>query len=81
MTDDKNALQDKVKPSSNSARIIDFGTRKISRQNFSRIVALPKLALLDRGHEATHVNVKLVELDGEKFIKLTPIKIGDENDE
>jgi hypothetical protein len=61
--------------------ITDFGTRKVSRQNFSRIVALPKLALQDRGHEATHVNVKLVEFDDEKFIQLTPIKIGDENDE
>ena len=69
------------KPASDSPKITDFGIRKISRQNFSRIVALPKIALLYRGQEITHVNVKLVELDDEKFIQLTPIKIGDEDDE
>jgi len=64
-----------------SPMITDFGIRKVSRQNFSRIVALPKLALLDGGYEATHVNVKLVEFDDEKFIQLTPIKLCDESEE
>jgi len=64
----KNINSDAQKP-----KELDFGTRKISRQNFSRIVALPKIALQDCGQEITQVNVKLVEFKGEKFIKLTPI--------
>lgn len=71
----------KSKPVSDSPRITDFGTRKVSRQNFSRIVALPKLALQDCGQEITQVNVKLVEFDGKKFIQLTPIRSkGEENE-
>ena len=73
--------QNKKDDSKSEPKITDFGTRKVSRQNFSRIVALPKLALLYRGQETTHVNVKLVEFDDQKFIQLTPIKLGDENDE
>jgi len=70
----------KKQTSNSEPMVIDFGTRKISRQNYSRMVALPKMALQDRGQEITLVNVKLVEFDGEKFIKLTPIKtIGEEN--
>ena len=71
------------KPISNSEPMItDFGTRKVSRQNFSRIVALPKIALQDCGQEITQVNVMLVEFNGEKFIQLTPIKSkGEENNE
>ena len=53
--------------------VIDFGTRKISRQNFSRIVTLPKMALQNRGKEITEVNVKLVQFKGERLIQLTPI--------
>lgn len=53
--------------------VTDFGTRTISTQNFSRIVALPKTALTNCGKESTKVNVKLVQQDGERFIKLTPI--------
>lgn len=79
----KNTKFTNKKPTSNlEPTVTDFGTRKVSRQNFSRIVALPKLALLDRGHEVTHVNVKLVEFDGEKFIELTPIRSeGEESNE
>ena len=51
---------------------MDFGNRKVSQQNFSKIVALPKTAL-DNCGITSHVNVKLVQQDGEKFIKLTPI--------
>jgi hypothetical protein len=58
---------------SNSPMVIDFGTRTISTQNFSKIVALPKTALTNCGKECTKVNVKLVQQDGEKFLKLTPI--------
>lgn len=53
--------------------ITDFGERKVSQQNFSKIVALPKTALNNCGI-TSHVNVKLVQWRGEKFIQLTPIE-------
>jgi len=52
--------------------ITDFGMRKVSQQNFSKIVALPKTALENCGI-TTQVNVKLVQWEDEKFIQLTPI--------
>ena len=52
--------------------ITDFGIRKVSQQNFSKIVALPKTALENCGI-TTQVNVKLVQWEDEKFIQLTPI--------
>ena len=63
------------KKSSNSEQaVIDFGTRKISNQNFSKMVAIPKDALRNCGNgKAMSVNVKLVQQNGEKFIKLTQI--------
>jgi len=63
----------KKNPKSNSTPMVtDFGNRTISTQNFSRIVALPKTALINCGMEGTMVNVKLVQDKGEKYIKLTP---------
>jgi len=54
--------------------VIDFGNRKISNQNFSKMVALPKDALRNCGNgKAMSVNVKLVQGNGEKFLKLTPV--------
>lgn len=54
--------------------VTDFGLRKISNQNFSKMVAIPKTALADCGcKDATSTNVKLVQDNGEKYIKLTPI--------
>ena len=52
----------------------DFGTRAISNQNFSKMVAIPKQALANccQG-KAERVNVKLVQNGKEKFLKLTPI--------
>jgi len=63
------------KKSSNSEQaVIDFGTRKISNQNFSKMIAIPKDALRNCGNgKAMAVNVKLVQQNGEKFIKLVPI--------
>lgn len=63
----------KSKPNVTIPMVTDFGTRTISSQNFSRIVTLPKTALINCGKECTMVNVKLVQQDGEKFLKLTPI--------
>jgi len=51
--------------------ITDFGTRQVSHQNFSRIVALPKLALQNCGIDS-QVSVKLIQQNGEKFLKLSP---------
>ncbi len=51
----------------------DFGNRTISDQNFSRIVALPKTALMNCGNPVK-VNVKLVQKGDAKYIKLTPIE-------
>jgi len=54
--------------------IIDFGNRKISNQNFSKIVALPKQALSNCGLDTTmKVNVRLVQNGKEKFLKLSPV--------
>ena len=54
--------------------VTDFGTRKISNQNFSKMIAIPKDALRNCGNgKAMSVNVKLVQQNGEKFIKLIPI--------
>ena len=72
----------KTANSNSESMVTDFGNRTISSQNFSKIVTLPKTALINCGIEATMVNVKLVQQDGEKFIKLTPIcktKKGDKN--
>lgn len=65
----------KGKPIGNSEPIVtEYGIRKISNCNFSRLVVLPKNALLNCGGEnLKEVDVKLVRQDGEKFIKLTPV--------
>ena len=54
--------------------VIDFGSRKILCQNFSRLVTLPKTALLNwNKQEAKFVNITLVYEKGQRYIKLTPI--------
>jgi len=53
--------------------ITDYGLRQVSHQNFSRIVALPKLALQNCGIDS-QVSVKLIQQNGEKFLKLSPAK-------
>jgi len=51
----------------------DFGDRKVSDQNFSKIIALPKSALVNCGNP-TKFNVKLVYDGGMRYLKLTPIQ-------
>ena len=58
----------------NTRMITDFGHRKISNQNFSKIVALPKQALENCQPNANTVNIKLVQERKERYLKLTPIK-------
>ena len=62
----------KTKASISEPVITDFGNRKISKQNFSFIIALPRTALENCGI-TSHVNVKLVQWKDEKFIQLTPV--------
>jgi len=62
----------------------DFGDRKVSHINQSRMVAIPKMALKNCCGTADDltVSVSMVQKDGEKFLKLTPIcesKIDDED--
>ena len=50
----------------------DFGNRRISNQNFSKIITLPKTALTDCGNPRK-MNVKLAVINGKKCIMLTPV--------
>ncbi len=56
-------------------KITELGLRKVLSQNFSKLVTLPKDALIDNrtGQEAKRVSVQLVEEKGAKYLKLTPI--------
>ena len=58
----------------NTSMITDFGIRKISNQNFSKIVAIPKQALENCQPNANTVNIKLVQERKKRYLKLTPIK-------
>ena len=60
-----------------SPMITDFGVRKISNQNFSKVIALPKTALANCGDTRTSkFKVELVQEKGKRFIKLSPAKGG-----
>ena len=65
--------------------IIDFGDRQLNRQNKSRTVVLPKIALKNAGFnlddEDERVNVSLVEHDDETFIKISPIIESEDEDD
>jgi hypothetical protein len=50
---------------------IYIGTRKVSSQNFSKIIALPKIALTNCGNPS-HFEIYLVEEGETEFIMLTP---------
>ena len=62
----------------------DFGERKVSHINQSRMIAIPKMALQNAcgTTDGLSMNVSMVQDDGEKYLKLTPIcesKIDDED--
>lgn len=64
----------KTKDSISELVITDFGNRKISQQNFSRIIALPKAPLKNfKGEEAKIVRIFFVKNNEEQFYKLIPI--------
>ena len=64
----------KINRSSSNEVVTDFGTRAINTQNFSKTVVLPKTALNNCGNGSTgKVKIQLVQKNGERFIKLTPV--------
>jgi len=74
-----------IEPESESEFIeTDFGERKVSHINQSRMVAIPKMALKNVCGTADDLTVKvsLVQKGTEKFLKLVPIcKVGDDEGE
>ena len=53
----------------------DYGPRKVSHINQSRMIAIPKMALKNVCGTADHltVNVSMVQKGKERFLKLVPI--------
>lgn len=70
----KNNTEQHTKSASNQL-VTDFGERSVHDQNFSKVVALPKVALANCGN-VSRVNVKLVQENGVKYLKLTPVRKG-----
>lgn len=68
-----NQKQDQIQPEME----IEFGSRKLNTQNFSKTVVLPKEALVNCGCDMNDndivLDVTLVQKDGERYIKLTPV--------
>jgi hypothetical protein len=52
--------------------IIDFKNRKVSNQNFSKVMTLPKTAL-DSCGITSEVSVKLMAGKDGRYIKLSPV--------
>ena len=66
----------KSKPKEESEFIeTDFGDRKVSHINQSRMIALPKMALQNAcgTSDGLSMTISLVQKGDEKFLKLTPI--------
>lgn len=74
---ERNGVSNTNQSTKGSSRILvtDFGERSVHDQNFSKIVALPKVALANCG-DVSRVNVKLVQENGIKYLKLTPVHMG-----
>lgn len=70
-------LSSKTKPKEESADFFetDFGNRKVSHINQSRMIALPKMALQNAcgGTDDLTVNVRLVQNGTESYLKLVPV--------
>jgi len=52
---------------------IDFGIRKVSKQNFSHIICLPSVALKTLGNPE-ELGIQLVQQEGHQYIKLVLAK-------
>ena len=73
----------KSKPDAESEFIeTEFGTRKVSHINQSRMIALPKMALQNAcgTTDGLTMTISLVQKGKEKFLKLVPVcNIDEEN--
>ena len=77
----KTKTSKKVKPNEDSFNLpkeffeTDFGDRKVSHVNQSRMIAIPKMALenLCNSTDGLTMAVSLVQNAKEKFLKLVPI--------
>ena len=62
--------------------IIDFGNRILNKMNFSKTICLPKQALKNLGViEGDSLKVELVQDEDEKFLKLTPVIVADDEED
>ena len=62
--------------------IIDFGNRILNKMNFSKTICLPKQALKNLDiEEGDSLKVELVQDEDEKFLKLTPVIVADDEEE
>ena len=62
--------------------IIDFGNRILNKMNFSKTICLPKQALKNLDlEEGDSLKVELVQDEDEKFLKLTPVIVADEEED
>ena len=62
--------------------IIDFGNRILNKMNFSKTICLPKQALKNLDlEEGDSLKVELVQDEDEKFLKLTPVIVVDDETE
>jgi len=54
--------------------VVDFGIRKLYNHKFSTVISLPRYAIKNCGDsEFQKVSVKLVNENGEKYLKLSPV--------
>jgi len=66
-----------AKQVSDSETVIDFGEKRIPRQNYSRVLTLDKILLQNCGCDVSpdseiKAKVELVKRPDENFIKVTP---------
>jgi len=62
--------------------IIDFGNRILNKMNFSKTICLPKQALKNLDlEEGDSLKVELVQDEDEKFLKLTPVIVADDEED
>ena len=66
-----------VKPTTETETIIDFGEKRVPRQNYSRVITLDKTLLQNCGCNVSpdseiKAKVELVKSLDENYIKITP---------
>lgn len=58
-----------TKTSKTKSNTIDFGLRKVSKQNFSHIICIPSVALQSLGNPE-QLGIQLVQQDGQQYLRL-----------